>query len=444
MAITIVSQPPDKHPAYNPAEFVISTNSVAPAFRFYIEIQDMDDNLLTSPLRLPKEPNANTCRLDVSPFVRTYINNLLTEEDYEDLPNGILEYQIKIGEESIYSWQYDDYIFNSAPGTPWNGYTNLISTNDHIFTVGSQINIIQADGGALKPMLTGLFTVVAVPNSKQVTLNITFGAVGSGAAVAGIVSYSDNRKIIVPDLAEETKETYNGAFESNYFVREVVGNEFTTTPRKLATNLKSGFRVMPNFTMWINTFLWGITPTLFKQEDDNGNSWQTNFTKSSEAMQFKADGSGVVDNSRSVSIFLGNGGGILSEQITLDIWRGCPVDFIELLYCDRFGSYLPFYFRQVNEEKTEAIREQLTDRYGADLVIGAKQQRSWMLRSDVLNDVELELFNILLTSPDVRMKIDGYYERVMVTTNSAQRARNSVQKRKEIDVRLAQKDEINV
>ena len=50
----------------------------------------------------------------------------------------------------------------------------------------------------------------------------------------------------------------------------------------------------------------------------------------------------------------------------------------------------------------------------------------------------------MLSSPDVIMKIGNYYERVIITTDSTTTARNSVRKTKELTVRLASKDEVNI
>lgn len=451
MPASIIQYPASIHPAYNPAEFILNASgAVLPNYRFYIEILDAASNPITNPLRLPKEPNSTRARFNASPFIKTFIDNLFTNGTNGAVESYLKVYTISVGEEYTYSWNYQDYQFNSNVGSQWNGYTKLVSSTAHTFVVGDQINVSQSDGGALKPMLTGLFTVVEIVNAFQIVINITFGAVGSGAAVGGTITYSDGRKILIKNQASRTHTAYNGVYNSNDF-RNNLAIDFTTIPRRFGTNLKSGFRVMPNFDIWLTAYLWNIINLSYLQVASDSGHLVCDAIKDGEAMQFYAgsntgyydDVSGTIYNGKSVKIEFGNQSATLSEIIELPYWNGCPVDLVELLYCDRFGSYLPFYFRLVSEQTTESKRELLTDRYGEDLTIGATQQRSWLLRTDNLNSVELELFEILLTSPDVRMKINGKYERVINTTTSTTTARNKMKKRKELQVRLAMRDEVN-
>lgn len=456
MAVSIFSQPLERNPAYNPSMFVIESDSEQPNFRFYIELLDSGGDPITSPLRLPKEPNADTARIDVSKFVRSFVSNQLLESTNIALTGGVFEYTFSLGEEYTYSWGYDDYEYYTS-SDQYNGYTRLASTDAYIFIVGDQINVIQEDGGALKPMLTGLFTVVALDGANGIIINIPFADVGSGAAIGGVVSYSDGRKIIDDGLVEVTRTVYNGVFQLNDFKRQNSGiTEFITDPRKFATNLKSGFRVMPDFVFYLNTLLFDITPTYLEVSNDTGLTCVTDIDKTSDAMQFKVTydeseydsetGTGTLVESETKKIFIefGDAEGTLSEIIELDVFHNCTPDLIELLYCDRFGSYLPFYFRQVNDKQTEVAKESIVNPDFESEVIGATTQRSWNLRSDYLNDVELELYEILISSPDVRMKINGYWEKVIITTTNTTTARNRVKKRKEMSIRLAAKDEVNV
>lgn len=454
MAVSITNNPPLRHPAYNPAVFEFFSNTIQPNFRFYVELKDEDGNIMTNPIRLPKKPGTNIADINMSPFVRSFVNNEMTEQGVAKLESGLATYTVLVGEEYTYSWNYLDYEFNSS-ATIYNAYTKLVSSVPHTYVVGDQISVVQSDGGLLKPMLNGLFTVVEIPNANEIVINILFSVVGSGTAVPGKASYSDGRKIVVKGLAEIERVCYNGAFDSNIFVRTVDGTEFETIPRRFASNIKNGFRVIPNYNMWLNVLFFDSAPTYFDVISNSGCVLEHTFAKDGDSMQFYAGSDEsmyttsentplIKDSDTEVLISFGSGGGTISDELILSVYKDCPVDMIELMYCDRFGSYLPFYFRLVNEETTEAVREILTDQNGYDSIIGARKQRGWFMRSDNLNEVELELFDILLTSPDVRIKINGYYEKVIITTNSTQTARNSVKKRKEITVRLAIRDEVNV
>ena len=93
------------------------------------------------------------------------------------------------------TWVYSDYQFHSSSGPfnayiklTTNGFTNLAHPN---YQVGDWININQADGGALKPMLQGQFKIVEIVDTKTIVINIPFSDVGSGAPVAGTITPLD-------------------------------------------------------------------------------------------------------------------------------------------------------------------------------------------------------------------------------------------------------------
>lgn len=450
--ITINTTPPKRHPAYNPALYTFESDSVEANFMFYIEIEDNVGNPITNPIKLPFKPNTNEAQLDVSRYVQTYVDNELISGGHQILSKGVFPYVVRFGEEYSFSYNYTGHSEYTGPSA-WNGYTMITGAVAHPFVVGDQLNIMQSDAGLNFPQLSGLVTVVQVVSTTEFVVNVVWQSVLS---VSGLIVYADGRKTVDKNLINVTKEAYNGAWDSNVFRREVDGTEFETFPRKFATNLKSGFRVMEGFDMWINALLFDSTCEYFAISNDVGEALQHTVASIGDSMQFYAgydvlkydiiSGSGdlTADAATKISFEYGNSVATISEVITLDIYKGCTVDLIELLYCDRFGSYLPFYFRLVNEETKEAKRELLTNEEGEELVIGEDQRRSWSLRTDWLNSVELELFDILLTSPDVRIKLNDNWERVIVTTNSSQTARNKVRKRKEINVRLAMADNVNV
>lgn len=91
------------------------------------------------------------------------------------------------------------------------------ATSPHTYAVGDQISVSQTDGGVIKPMLQGLFTVVAVPDAYSVVIDIAFVNVGTGAAMGGTIKYADNRKTITRNLLSRTWTAFNGALSPIVF-----------------------------------------------------------------------------------------------------------------------------------------------------------------------------------------------------------------------------------
>lgn len=453
--MTITQQPANYSPAYNEQVMEVTEATSHPNFRFYIEVKDYDSGVaITNPFRLPKKPNANNATINLAPFTKSYITNELPTAGKTHAPNNYKRIKVEVGIEYTQSWQYDDFQYNSTAGLYYGNVKLVATTNTHSYVVGDQINV-QQNAGYVNPAINGLHTVVAVLSSKEIVIDLAFSV--SGPAIGGVVTYSDNRKTLTKNLANFNYYVYNGVMLSNDFKRLFTGNEFTTSPRKIATNLKNGIRVMEGFNSWLNLYTFnGLAPKWARITTNDGFVGNIEATVSylSTMFYFGVDVSKMTSSNRATVIlpttnkisfqFFNASDTAISEKIDLEVLQKCTPDLIEILFVDKYGSYLPFYFRRVNEQTSQVSKEQLTDVEGVDKVIGARSQRSWLLRTDVLNVQEVELFNIMLSSPDVRMKIGDYYERVIITTDSTTTARNSVRKTKELTVRLASKDEVNI
>lgn len=450
----INQQPANYTPAYNEQLMEVTEATAYPNFRFYIEVKDFDSGTaITNPLRVPKRPNANNAFLNLCPFTKSYIENELQSGGATNTPNNYKCIKVEVGTEYTQSWTYDDFQYNNTAGLYF-GNVKLVAANNHPYQVGDQINV-QQNAGFVNDAINGLHTVVAVLNSKEIVIDLPFTI--SGGVIGGVVTYSDNRKVVNKNVANFNYYVYNGVMKSNDFKRLFTGNEYTTTPRKIATNLKSGFKVMDGFNGWINVYNFnGLNPKYWKVTTNDGfvgtiNAsiayLSTTYYLGSDTAKFTTTNRPtlILPTTKTIDVFLvDNSNAVISEVITLEVMHKCTPDLTELLYVDSFGSYLPFYFRRVSEETKQVNREQLTDIEGVDKIIGARSQRSWLLRTDILNAQEIELFNIMLASPDVRMKIGNDYERVIITTDSDTTANNKVRKTKELTVRLASKDEVNI
>lgn len=449
MAITVTKEPFNYSPAYNEQVFEFETNSNEANFRFYIEMK-LEGDLMTAPIRLPKRPNSMKAILDVKEIVATYVKNEFLQNGGSarmKLNTSFLEYEIEIGEEYSGGWQYDDYEFNSNIASVFNGYTKLVSTLDHSFVVGDQIEVVQSDGGVLKPAVSGLHTVVEIPNSKQIVLNIPW--VGSGIAIAGVASYADGRKTVVKNLASKTKTVFNGAYDVRDYQRNYDGADFATSPRRWSASVE-GFRVLPNFDFRLNIFNWGLSAfNLNVTTDDGFVGVITNNGTASDQFFISDDMDMYSSNNRSKLILpttkeITVKAGTLSREFKFLVNHTCPVDRLDLLFVDRFGSWMPFYFDKVNELLTESVKETIVNENLERETIGANERIGYLLRSGYLNEAELELFNILITSPEVKMKVGEHWEKVYLTTTTTQTARNRMKKSKEVNLYFSKDNRVNI
>jgi hypothetical protein len=83
------------------------------------------------------------------------------------------------------TWVYSDYQVRPTSNNIYLttvGFTNVPHPN---YQVGDYIQIVQSDGGALKPKLTGKFRITEIYDTKTIGIDLAWWEVGSGAAVAG-------------------------------------------------------------------------------------------------------------------------------------------------------------------------------------------------------------------------------------------------------------------
>lgn len=89
------------------------------------------------------------------------------------------------------TWVYSDYQVRPTTNNIYLttvGFTNVPHPN---YQVGDYIKIVQSDGGALKPALTGTFRITEIYDTKTIGIDLAWWLVGSGVAVAGTCTPQD-------------------------------------------------------------------------------------------------------------------------------------------------------------------------------------------------------------------------------------------------------------
>jgi hypothetical protein len=345
---------------------------------------------------------------------------------------------LKVGEEFITDWTYDDYEFRSGNKTALNG------TTAHPFTVGDQIKVSQTDGGALKPMLEGLFTVVEVPNSTEVIVDIAFTDVGSGSAMGGAIRYADNRTTITRNLKTEVLTAYDMALDLPTFrtydsdLHKLTAD---STSNELLTDLPDNFYTTDSALMFINfgQFESGEVSKAWFQ-NDSGTTYSKGVVSGAAKMvrQFAA-GAGNLEVSGSTIItpstlyydfwLTDAGDNQLTKKYRVFIKRQCFIEEIEVLFKDRKGSLIPFYFNlrayENGEIKRETFKKQIgeyndtlgaytfNNEDGGEETISVDVKKKIQITTAWLNDEMSLYFEQLLTSKLTLLKLRGVYYSVI-------------------------------
>ena len=208
MAMTIIAQPQDFTPAYNECKFIVdSTNKNLEGFRYIFEIfQSGTSNRIGYYKALPtyltgygeqdlSKLLSNMVSFDFNPTITTYYN----------AQNSYYKYDVKIGEEYIFTLSYTASLSDDS------GNVEITPTAAHPFVVGEQLNITQADLGVSNQGVEGLHTVIAVNGTTSFTINAPWSGV-TNASINGSIKYADNRKDINLDIIDTLdKYVFNGA-----------------------------------------------------------------------------------------------------------------------------------------------------------------------------------------------------------------------------------------
>lgn len=470
MAITFITEPQQLTPAFNKVVFTVdSTNKNKEAFRYVVDVYLSGTATKIHETRIAPRIGDGYGIIPLEKILQAYVSFTLdlTNTTSLDAPNSFVEFDLKVGEEYVEAWEYDDYEFRSGNKTALN------STLVHTFQVGDAIEVKQ-DDPTIKPQLEGLFIVTEVPNSTEIVIDIDWNNVGSGATVGGAVRYADNRTTITRDLATKTKAAFNGALSFVDF-KSYLDTDYkltgTSTSRKLLTDLPArGFYMSEGGLMFIN-FGQAEDATVIsaKFQNDSG----TVFTKSITGgaakwvRQFAAgagnmgDSGTIVNGSTKYFDFwlADDSGNQLTQKYRVTIDRRCIISETEFLFMDRKGSFIPFAFALREYESGEISREVYAQELGevsggaytydledtGEIITSVNLSKSWKFTANWLNDEMSILYEQLLSSPVVLAKIGGNWLRVTVQENAfnVDRIKNKKAIKKSVTVKLANETNIN-
>lgn len=483
MAISNIARPQHKIvAAYNPVVFVAdSTNKNATGFRYVFDLYSAGTSTVLYEAEIAPRITDGYGIFFAEEIIQNYVTYNFSASTIQD---SYFEFDVKVGETYGSSWSYDDYEFYSSGGSPYNAYTQLrqfASATTHTFVVGDQINVTQSDGGALKPMLNGLHTVVAVPSQYAIIIDIPFSDVGSGAAVSGVTTYADNRKQITRNMYNYSAYTAINAavpfldVALNQSVYEMSG---TSADKLFVTNAPNGFRCTTYQDMWFNVLNDNSTNAYYLYiENDSNDVFRTAIVNSPEPIiqvpvgpnniiGTLISGTTVIVKSTTnyYDVWVATSAGVqVSSKFRISIDRRCSIEYNDenavIAFLDRLGAFGSFAFQLKRADRTKIKRDKYTQqaggvvggtwtfnpREGGTNIYNVEIDRELTLNTNWMTEDESRYFDELVSSPVTFLYLDGQYQKVEVTDSDYETAysRNKNLIKRTVKVSIANNDNIN-
>jgi hypothetical protein len=470
MSTTIIAQPQQLMPAYNPIKYIIdNTNKNEPGFRYIFTIYSatgshIPANVVAQYKVLP-EFGTGYGEQDISKLMQSLVT-------FDESGIGTLSYSVQ---ESWYQYDVDlgfEYIDNIdyTASLQQSGAGDVeIHYNAHGFLLGDQVVIVQADGGVANPTVEGLHTVLYA-DTNYFVINARWDTVGDDT-INGNVTYADRRKTItLDDVLVTNKEVFNGAF--NLFINNTDNTPFNsvaylgTSGTLLMTSNPYPQSFAPstfvNALFYYNLRVYaGDTYTVEWYDMDSNPLDSQTFTTYADGIYAVFVGpTALVAEDYIVQIYSAS---FTSEFYYFTYDNRCTINDDQLIYLDRMGSWQSFAFQLKTYEKGQITREQYNQHIDGQVDISAEWvgvllqkgfrtyntnvTKTFELNTNYMNQTDANRFQELLTSPQV------YYYSVssnkfcacIIENNSFEvfRQRNKNLIKQSVTIRLAQQDPIN-
>ena len=427
---TIIAQPAQLMPAYNPIKYIIdNTNKNEPGFRYIFTIYPAAGSHTTATLiaqyRVLPVFSTGYGEQDISRLMQSLVTYNETGID-GGVPYNSSEswyqYDVDLGYEFIDNVGYTNVLFSD-------GVLTGIEYTAHGFIVGDQIVITQADGGVANPALEGLHTVTAVNSPDDFVVNVLWSTI-TDDTINGNVTYADLRKTqVLDDEVIEDQEVFNGAynywtntiyaaspFDSFYFLGDTPQGLLLTT-----NNLELNFSpLIPttflNAKFYYNLRVYGGDNYEIEWYDmDNNLLDSDSFTPANDGIYavFVGPTASVTED---YYVLIYNDTDLNAEPYYFTYDDRCTINNQQLIYLDRMGSWQSFAFQLRTYEKGQITREQYNQYIDGQVVstewVGVNLQKGFRtyntnvtktfdLNTNWMGQDDATRFQELLTSPQV-------------------------------------------
>jgi len=476
MATTLKAKPFPISPAFNELRFIYdSTNKNQTGFKYIFDIYEAGTANKIAERKISPQFSTGYGDQDLSKLLQGFISGDFTPSNSTtfDATNSYYSYDVKVGEEYVSQVDYTNSLTQNG------SFVKITAT--HAFIVGDTVVINQDDSGVANIGLEGLFVVVAITGTSDFTINSLWSEV-TNAAIDGSVLYSDNRKTITRDIITSTANfVFNGVFSFlNWIDYNEADYQLTSGTSKLLTDLPDEFSIFEGQDIWVNVLNEEASYYVYF-ENSEGTSFRKAIPASGLVNQVLVSGEGlqavlspvvgvgnlIEDNVEWYEFFIASLDGItiVSQRYRFNIDRRCKINDYQLAFRDRKGSMLSYGF-QLHDVESGTVNRTTYNKEVIGAITGDGANAKWSyeshergmkqvditkdetltLRSNYIRTQEdLDLFERLVTSPDVFIKIGEDWQAVTVsdTTYDNPRLRQSRLHRKEIKVKLANQDIIN-
>jgi hypothetical protein len=194
MAISIVKTPQLIQPIYNPIYLTVnSTNTNELAHNFIFDLY-VNGNFVNRD-NLIKIPNTRTAEYNPARMLESYVSydKSASYTGVSASTNCIVQYEIRLGEEYIDVWNFNDNANAKSVNPSYSAGTLFTSfTDTHTFNIGDSI-YIQQNAGYSYGGYNGVFNIIQVPNNKSIIISNPHI---STPVNGGMVRYADSHKSV--------------------------------------------------------------------------------------------------------------------------------------------------------------------------------------------------------------------------------------------------------
>jgi hypothetical protein len=475
---TIIAQPAQLMPAYNPIKYIIdNTNKNEPGFRYIFTIypaagSHIPANVVAQYRVLPVY-GTGYGEQDISRLMQSLVTYNSELNGQGQVNESWYQYDVDLGYEFIDNIDYTDPL-------TIDGLNTNITYTAHGFQVGDQVLIVQADGGVANPALEGLHTVIYAA-ANDFTVNVLWSTIVDDD-INGNVSYADQRKTqVLNDALITNKEVFNGAYSIGIYAQGEFPSTYylgTTNPSFALTSLgntssaSSATNAATFYQSLYQTFQYYIMCRVYTGVDYIQTYYTTvgdNVIETNATVTDAVDGLynfSVIDINNNINQdfyveITGTNGSVFRYYFQYD--DRCPInEYNQLFYLDRMGSWQSFNFQLKTYEKGQITREMYNQHVDGEVVsskwvygshaMGNRTYNTNVSYSLDLNTNWMDQFNAdrfqeLLTSPQVfyQNPESGLYYACTIEATGFEnfRQKNKILIKQSVTIKLALNTPIN-
>ena len=468
MAMTLIAEPQDLTPAYNPCKFIYnSTNKNNEGFRYIFDVYEQGTANKIAEYRVLPTFGTGYGEVDLSKLLGAKVGPDFQPSNYSesDTPNSRYNYDVKVGEEYIVTYNYTANLTNNS------GNVKITPTTAHTFLVGDQVVV---DAGT-NTLITGLWTVIAITGTTDFTISALWSNV-TDPTENGTVTYADKRKTVIRDIEDSlNKWVFNGALPwvsfPNYALTDY---RLDNTSALFLTSMSyRKMTITPTQEVWFNGFNNGVTGRIVFN-NSNGDSFYYDVTNTEITTQLC-----VASPNLNLTVISGTlpliksdttyyefyfTDGIAppdSQTYTFDIDQRCAINPFHLTFLDRMGSWGSFAF-QLRYAENGSVTKQSFNKDVQGKVSGGQWtyenteaglttysstvEKMYTLNTNWISEQMAIYFQELISSPSIYFWDGGQYLacQVMDTTFEVEKKRNKKLFKKTVTIKLANQDKVNI